>query len=48
MNDQSHQSVTNKNTVYINVVIHTLLFWFMTSCSLVPPFFMKRLDYLHH
>jgi len=41
MNDQSLN-----NKVYTNVVIHTLLFWFMTPCSLVPTFLMKRLPSL--
>jgi len=39
----NHINLLLNNNVYINIVIHTLLFWFMTPCSLVPPFLMKRL-----
>jgi len=39
----SHISLLLNNQVYITVVIHTLLFWFMIPCSLVPTFLMKRL-----
>jgi len=39
----SHSNLLLNNKVYIIVVIHTLLFWFMTPCSLVPNFLMTRL-----